>query len=224
MIDSRDSSAPSGPRRRRSPRAARAIASVTGGTPTHAPLEIDTAREQHVRRDAQRRAPGRCSRQRRSPVSSMIPSATATRRSNARAGVGRQIEHVAIQQGELAVELAEDLGVRAADEHEVRPEESEEGGRGSAGAARARSSPRSPSRGPRPGARDVPALANDVVQVRLSQQRERLTRRRHDRIGPGQKRHALILDHLEQRFPVATRRDRSSRGGADAATSRSPGR
>src|SRR5258705_11524019 len=113
-------------------------------------------------------------------------------------GVGRQIENITIQQRELAVELAENLGVRTPDEHEVRPEESEEGAEDP---PEQREHDRVLDRhreGLAPGARDVPALANDVVQVRLSQQREHLTRRRHDRIGPGQKRDALLLDHPEQ--------------------------
>ena len=54
-----------------------------GRKPPHPPLEVDAAGEEHVGGDAQRRL-GRGGHQRRSPVSSMTPSASAMRRSNVR--------------------------------------------------------------------------------------------------------------------------------------------
>src|SRR5882762_1387183 len=91
--------------------------------------------------------------------------------------VGGEVEHVAVQQRELPVELAEDLRVRAPDEDEVGAEESEE---------RAHDPPEQREHdrvldGHRQrrasGSRDVPALADDVVQIGLAQDRERLARR-----------------------------------------------
>ncbi len=55
-----------------------------GRRAAHPPLEVDAAGEQHVRRDAERRLGRR--HHRRSPVSSMIASASAMRRSRARPG------------------------------------------------------------------------------------------------------------------------------------------
>src|SRR5262245_38492931 len=81
--------------------------------------------------------------------------------------VGREVEHVAVQQGELAVELAEDLRVVASHEDEVGAEESEERPedapeQGQYDRVLDRQRQRRAA-----GRRDVPALAHDVVHVGL---------------------------------------------------------
>src|SRR5438093_838993 len=102
----------------------------------------------------------------------------------------RQVEHVAVEQRELAVELAEDLVVRAPDEDEVGAEQAEEGAEDAPEQRehdRVLDRPRErvAARG-----RDVPALADDVMQVGLAQRRERFARRRHDRVRAGPDRDA----------------------------------
>src|SRR5438445_12917880 len=112
--------------------------------------------------------------------------------------VGGEVEHVTVQQRELPVELAEDLRVRAPHEDKIGPEESKE---------RAHDPPEQREHdrvldrhGQRRAlaSRDVPALADDVVKIRLPQDREGLAGRRDDRVRPGQERDALILEHSQK--------------------------
>src|SRR5437870_970103 len=111
-----------------------------------------------------------------------------------------EIEHIAVQQRELPIELTEDLRVRATDEDEVRAKESEEGAHDP---PEQREHDRVLDRQGQQhalGSRGVPALADDVVKIRLLQDREALARRRLDRVRPGQERDALILEHPQERL------------------------
>src|SRR5215470_3168863 len=198
-IDSRESSAPTRTSTTKTATSTARIASVTGGT-------------RPMRRSRSTRRESSISDVMRSGTSGKgLTSATLTRVEHDAEGdgdapverarrVGREIEHIAIEQRELAVELAEDFRVVAADEDEVRAEQAEER---PDDAPEQRQHDRVLDRhGERcpAGRGDVPALAHDVVDVGLLQRRERLAARRHDRVRPGQECQALVLDHAEQDF------------------------
>src|SRR5947207_2211155 len=111
-------------------------------------------------------------------------------------GIFPEIEHVAVEQRELAIELA-DRFARGALEHEVGTEQAEERPEH---AAQQRQHDRLLHRQRdhgAAGARDAPALAQEVVNVVLAQACEHRAVAGRHRVRPHEDRHALVLQDAQ---------------------------